>query len=183
MTTRIWLVKRRRDRVLGCGKALVSICAMVASLMMAGCDGADPGNATAPPNAPESGDEDHKGHGPGPHGGHVIELGRNHEYHAELARDEDSGTVSVYIMDGGMKELAVAQTSISLSLTAGGESVSAELKGRADKNSQFVSTDESLSKTLEHHGDLKGKIRLTIDGVQYVGNIDAHSHGSHDHAH
>jgi len=64
-------------------------------------------------------DDDHSGHDragehQGPHGGHVVELGHNHEYHAELVEDEAAGLVTVYILGKDLREFPIAESSIAL---------------------------------------------------------------------
>ena len=67
-------------------------------------------------------EHDHAGHGhpsEGPHHGGLIELG-NEEYHAELVHDDDAGTVTLYILDGGVtKQVPIDATEITIKRHAG----------------------------------------------------------------
>lgn len=172
---------------------LLLLAAFAIPLSLAGCDSGG-SSSTAPSHDEEGHDhkghdhgaEDHKGHDhehgeTGPNGGHLIELGRNHKYHAELVENDAAGTVSIYILDTHMKELAIGEASIILSLTSDGETISYEMgaMGEGETHSQFESADKALFQTLEKHGEVTGKLRVTIDGVPYTGSIEHHEH---DHA-
>lgn len=127
----------------------------------------------------------------GPHGGHVIELGRSHEFHAELMENEEARTVSVYILGKDMQELALGQPTISLSLIVEGKPQSFVLQA-ADptdgKASRFEATDSEAFAALHEH-EATGKLLVSIDGKSYSGAIEHHDrdHGhegeDHDHDH
>lgn len=123
----------------------------------------------------------------GPHGGHLIELGRNHKYHAELVEDHDTHSVTVYLLDSHMHELAIGESSILLNLTFNGQTTSYELAayvaGNETGSSKFIASDMALFHALESHGDVSGKLRVTIDGVPYVGLLTHHAHTHVGHAH
>ena len=111
----------------------------------------------------------------GPHGGHLIELGHGHAYHAELIENDATESVIVYILDTHMVELPIEQETIFLNVFADGQANAYQLTAadRAGKSrhSRFESTDEKLFQTLEQHSKLTGKLRVTIKGVPYVGHI------------
>jgi hypothetical protein len=134
---------------------------------------------------PGLGDIDEHGE-KGPHGGHIIELGRKHEYHAELVDNHETGTVSVYILDHDMNELAVEQQVVTLHLTVAGEVNSyrlAAVNTGSGAASRFDATDRGLCHVLDDLESASGKLRLTIGGKPYVGQIE-HSHDSGcDHGH
>lgn len=141
-------------------------------------NGDDPVEMSGPPPALPGGADAH--HDEGPHGGHIIELGRNHKYHAELVEDDANETVTVYILDTNMKELPIDAASVSLSLTAAGETTSFELTAVAADDaagsSRFESSDKKLFAALERGEEVTGKLRATIDGTPYVGNVEHHEH-------
>ena len=158
---------------------------LATSAFLAGC-GSD---ASSTPVLNNADHDDHEGHShshkygdTGPHGGHLIELGHNCKYHAELVGNDAAETVAVYILDAHMKELAIAERSIFLNLTSGGETTAYEMVAAADgqsaNHSRFESTDKALFRVLEHD-EISGKLRVTIEGVPYIGRI-AHHHHIHD---
>ena len=155
-------------------------------VFLAGCSSNAPS-----PSASSRADPDHghsHAHGEtGPHGGHLIELGRNHKYHAELVQNDSAESVIVYILDTHMKELAIGESSIILNLTADGETTAYEMlaagDGHSAGHSHFASTDQSLFRALEQRGGLSGKLRVTIEGVPYVGRIAHLDHAHNDSTH
>lgn len=122
----------------------------------------------------------------GPHGGYIVELGRKHEYHAELVENYQTGTVSVYILDHKLRELSIEQQVISLHLTVAGDIASYQLAPvitGGTSASRFSVLDRDLCSILEGHESVTGKLRVTIAGKPFVGQI-AHSHHSGcDHGH
>ncbi len=139
--------------------------------------GHDHGAHAAKPAAHNHGDK-------GPHGGHLIELGHSHAYHAELIENDATESVTVYILDTHMAELPIEQETILLNVTADGQSNAYQLTAVDGSNtighSIFESADKQLFHTLEQHPKLTGKLRVTIKGVPYIGhiarNIRAHGH-------
>ncbi len=121
-------------------------------------------------------DHDHA-HEPGPNGGQIIELGHDHEFHAEIVHDDDAGTVTIYMLDGDMKPNSIDEATVSLTLTAGDSTKSYELASGGQGNSQFVSSEAELISMLDAEGT-EGKLRATIGGTPYTGAI---SHHDHDH--
>jgi hypothetical protein len=122
----------------------------------------------------------------GPHGGYIIELGRKHEYHAELVDNHETGTVSVYVLDHDMSELTVEPQVLTLHLTVAGEVTSYRLVAvvtSAGTASRFEATDRGLCHVLDDLESVSGKLRVTIGGKPFVGQIE-HSHDSGcDHGH
>lgn len=123
----------------------------------------------------------------GPHDGHVIELGHDHKYHAELVENNNSERLAVYILDRDLNEISIGQKSIVLILSAGGGATSYKLDAvdhaRSPAVSRFDSTDKALFHTWEQYADLTGKLRVTIEGVPYVGHVAHHSHTGDDSTH
>jgi len=158
----------------------------------------DPSEVSGSPAATSGGhdhDDDHSGHGhedehQGPHGGHVIELGRNHEYHAELVEDEEAGTVIVYLLDKDLKELPIDQSSIVMNLTVDGQAKTFELASadaNGGKTARFDATGRSLFEALHEH-EATGKLQVSINGTPYSGAVEHHHHGDdedaeHNHEH
>ncbi len=149
---------------------------------------AEDGHAHTEGDGHDHGGGDHSGHDhsqehQGPHNGHVIELGRNHMYHAEVVEDDAAAMVTVYILDKDMKELAIDQASIVMNLKVDGQGQSFELTAAAGSASQFNAADKTLFEALHEH-EATGKLRVTIDGSPFTGDVEHHHHGDadgHDH--
>lgn len=118
-----------------------------------------------------------------PNGGVLIDLGRNHEYHAEFVDDHKTETISIHIMDGDLKPLSIKQTSVTLVLTAGDDTQSFDLmSSQPDGSSVFSSKDEKL-KTMADLDHVEGKLRVTIADKPFTGSfhLDGEDHSGHDH--
>ncbi len=129
-------------------------------------------------------DHDHGDEHQGPHGGHVIELGRNHQNHAELVDDEQASSVTIYILDKDLKELPIEQQSLTLNLMVDGVATTFELSATDvsdGKASQFDAADATVFEALHEH-EASGKLRVTIDGSPYSGEVEHHDHhNGHEH--
>lgn len=132
--------------------------------------------AHAATSAASHGDASAHNHGDeGPHGGHLIELGHGHTYHAELIENDATESVTVYILDTHMDELPIEQETILLNVIADGQSNAYQLTAVDGNNaighSRFESADKQLFHTLGRYPKLTGKLRVTIKGVPYIGHI------------
>ena len=121
------------------------------------------------------------------HGGHLIEIGRNHEYHAELVDDQKSQTVTIYMLDSHMESLTLNEPSIDLVLTENDVTESFVLTAiQTGGSSEFVSSDEAMLELFKDK-TVKGKLRVNIEGKPFSGSFDHHphdddeSHAEHDH--
>ncbi|MFT5302976.1 MAG: hypothetical protein ACI814_003793 [Mariniblastus sp.] len=146
-----------------------------------GCANEDTTPKTA---TPEAGEVDDHGHDhaavdhAAKHGGHLIEMGHGHAYHAELVDNHETESVTVYMMDADMAPLTVGQASISLVLTADGATESFELMASQPGGSaEFSSNDEKMTAMLDKEG-ATGKLRANIDGKPISGSF---THSGHDH--
>lgn len=136
-------------------------------------------------------DEGHDEHGhpsEGPHHGHLIELG-NEEYHAEMLHEEDTNTVTIYILDSAAKkEVLVAEGAVMLNLMVKGQPRQFTMNARPDANaprgqaSHFEIVDADLMEALEGE-EAKGRLRVTINGKSYRGTIEHEDHDEHDEHH
>ncbi|MDA1214543.1 MAG: hypothetical protein O2955_18695, partial [Planctomycetota bacterium] len=97
----------------------------------------------------------HKEHGP--HGGYVVDLGKG-KYHAEVIHDEESETITVYLLDSSAKKrVSIDAKTLLVNVTGAGEPQQYELaalseEGQSeDGNSCYRLTDEALFSAL--HGD------------------------------
>jgi hypothetical protein len=166
-------------------KNFTLLVAMVALTILAvGCSNT---STTSTAGTTDAGTDSHAGHDhaahsdTGAHGGHIIELGHNHEYHAELVDDHETETVTVYMMDGDMKPLQIEQQTVTLILTAGDESQTYELPAAGESTSEFSLSDENMVKLMDAE-NASGKLRVTIDDKPFSGTFDHHAH-DHDHEH
>jgi len=118
----------------------------------------------------------------GPRGGHLIELGEE-EYHAELLHDEETHTVSVFLLDAsGKKAVDSKEEEVTLVTTKDGTFADYTLTA-GDETGEFTLVGEELCDFMCHSDVFKGRLRVTIDGTEYVGHIDYRVHGDcgHDH--
>ncbi len=145
-----------------------------------GCGG---GNPAVPLVTPPKAEHAHPHNGP--HGGILIELGEE-EYHAELAHDDATKTVTIYVLGKDAKTaVPIAETELTLNLVIAGEPLQSKFAAApqdgdpAGQASRFTLVDE---KVLEAH-DAKtttGRLNITIAGKPYVGKLDNAEHG-HEH--
>lgn len=125
----------------------------------------------------------------GPHHGALIELGAE-EYHGELIHDEETGTVTIWILDRAAKAtvpIKATEITVNLKHSRGGEQFRlAAAPDAADPDgmsSRFVSGDGQLGTRL-HLEDAEAMLALSIAGSSYRGVIPHdHNHGDHDHDH
>jgi hypothetical protein len=159
-------------------------------LCAAGCNGTQPAT-----NSPTAGEEHgHEGHdhahdhshAHGLHGGHIIEIGEE-EYHAEWTHD-DSGKVTVYILDAEMKkEVPIEAEEITIDTVVAGQTNSFQLAavdrtaGDMPKASKFEIVDQKLLGVLESLSEgVTATLKMTINGKPYEAKI---THDDHGHKH
>ena len=157
--------------------------AICAASMAAQAFGAPP--AAKPGDKPVAKADAHGHAEVGPHKGALIELGEE-EYHAEFVLDEKTHTVSIYLMDGAVKNcVAIPAKEITVTLKHDGKLESFKLKAKAQKtdpagmSSMFTLTDEEFVDDLHHKGS-EPRLMLKIDGKPFSAKID-HDHKDHDH--
>jgi hypothetical protein len=174
---------------------------VLAAVAFAGCGNNSTQEASkSTPGSPppiahdKDGHDDHDDHGhgehghpsEGPHHGHLIELG-NEEYHAELLHDDDTHTVTIFILDSSAEnEVAIPENGVTLNVVVAGKPTQFKMTPVGAANeiaSQFQVVSEELHEALEGDGDMNGRLNATIDGKPYVGRIEHHSHEDDDHEH
>ncbi len=162
------------------------------AISLAGCadSGADTaktdGTISDPP--PATVDAGHNHPTEGPHHGSLIELGAE-EYHGELVHDEDSGSVTIYILDSAAKvAVPIDATEVTVNLKHDGNAEQFKLAASPDaadpagKSSRFVSTDSELGEDL-HAEDANATLVVMIKGKSFRGAIKHDDdHAGHDHA-
>lgn len=121
----------------------------------------------------------------GPHKGTLIELG-DEEYHAEFVLDEKTHTVSIYLLDGAVKnDVPIPAKEITVTLKHDGKPESFKLKAKPQKNdpagksSRFTLSDEEFVDDLHHKGS-DPRLMLKIDGKPFSAKIEL-DHKAHDH--
>lgn len=150
----------------------------IAVAFVAGCDSSKTPAADKP--AADRHD-DHAHNKPAPHGGHLVELGREHKYHAEIVEDIASERVTVYILNGDLQPTPADEDEISLVLSIDGQAKRHTLispaAGELGHGTQFAAQGSELFQALHDAGDATGKLMVTIADVPYIGRIQ------HDHDH
>lgn len=165
-----------------------NIIATLAVLIVAGCNTATPPAPTPVASGGGGHDHAHDHSHPetGPNGGHLVELG-DEEYHIEWTHDDESGLVTLYVVDGEVKEL-VPIPSESITITAKVEELinyellAVEPSGDAPASAKFELKSPELLVSLKLAGQgTDVSVAVTIDGKVYTGVFehDDHGHGHH----
>lgn len=165
--------------------------ALLAAAVFVGCGAPSPhGEATAERHHENDGHDHSAGEHShiGPHNGHLIELGSNEEYHAELLHDEATHRVTIYILDGAAKtNVPISQPDLLINLVSGGAPKQYKLVAVTQANelpnmaSCFQLEDEELCTALDAE-DAKARLAVEINGKQFVGEIEHHKHDEHGQA-
>ncbi len=170
------------------------VATMIALVSLTACNSSTP--STTPTSGPPSGAGGHAGHDhghshavAGPNGGHLIELGHE-EYHLEWTHDDQTGLVTVYVLDSAAKDL-VPISAEAISITAKVEETTeyqlpaVNPAGDPPTSAQFAIKDPALAVNLQlvGHG-VEAFATLTIDGKEFKGVFEHLEHGhGHGHAH
>lgn len=120
----------------------------------------------------------------GPHGGELVELGKE-AFHAELVHGD--GGIAMYVLDGSAtKQVAIASEKLVISLKHDDKVGSFDLAASPDANdpagqsSRFTSTDPKLDELLD--AGAEGAVVIQIEGKSYTGKIaHDHDHTGHNH--
>lgn len=112
----------------------------------------------------------------GPHKGILIELGEE-EYHAEFVLDEKTHTVSIFLLDGAVKNyVAIPAKEITVTLKHDGKPESFNLKAKPQKtdaagtSSMFTLKDKEFVEDLHHKGS-DPQLTLKINGKTFTASI------------
>jgi hypothetical protein len=157
-------------------------------MLLAGLQGCNKGQA--PDGETAAADHGHAHDEPGPHNGHILELGAD-GYHAELTHDDAEHRVGIYILDGAAKAAApIDAKSVTIHVTVADEPSEYELPAVAQpgdpegKTSYFELVSEPLCKVVcGEVEDTHARVTISIDGKPYVGLIETHHEHDHDHDH
>ena len=167
---------------------LFSVALFLVSLTFFGCNSQGGTDSSDDHSGHAHGGGDHEGHDhptEGPHHGSLIELG-NEEYHGELVHDDQAGTVTIYLLDGAVKNaVPIDAAEITINLKHDGQGEQFKLAASPDsgdpqgKASRFASSDPELGADLDREGT-EARLVVEIAGKSYTGEISDHDHG-HDH--
>ncbi len=121
-------------------------------------------------------DHDHGDHGP--RGGRLIELGADHEIHAEIVTEKNGRTVRLYIMDHDMESLAVDANGAQLNLIAAGKPhlFKFDPAQAGPVATEFVLESEELWKHMEDESFSLARLNVIANGNSHVGTVTHHEH-------
>jgi len=132
----------------------------------AGC-----GKPAAPSQKVVEDDGDHN-HGPGPHGGTIIELGGG-KYHGEFKVDHKEKSATVWLLGGDVKTPAPMKTN-KLHLVVSNTNPKIEIdlmptdKDAEGKASSFTGKHDGFGVEMEY----KGTVRFNVGDKQYNGDFE-----------
>ncbi|MCO8121641.1 hypothetical protein NHH03_07825 [Stieleria sp. TO1_6] len=166
-------------------------CLSVVCLSLAGCSKSDSSTETDSHHddvvvidemPPMLDDHAHPEHGP--HGGDLIELGKE-DFHAELVHGEQG--ITIYVLDGAAKTaVAIPSPSVAVSLKHDGSvesftfAADRQAEDPAENASRFSSTDPKLVQWID--AGAEGNLMISIEGKSYNGKLSHdHDHAGHDH--
>lgn len=156
----------------------LTVCAVI-GLTTTGCGGPTGSSSTKVDNHAGHAGHDHPSEGP--HGGELIDLGKD-EYHAELVHDDATHTITIYVLDGSAKvAVPIEATELALNLLVDGKPQQFKLPAKpvsgdpAGKASCYALADQGLCTALETP-KTSGRLNLTIGEKSYVGKISANAH-------
>lgn len=172
-------------------RVLTWIAAGLATCFLASCQNEKSEPAQVKGNAKGAGSEqhahDHDHAKAGPHGGRLIELGRE-EYHGEWVHDDQSGKVTVYMLDGEAEQaFPIEAKAIVVLATIDNEEQEFKLEpvspstDTPPKTAQFELVNKKLGELLKSVGHgVEATLTADIEGKVFVGKFeDIHDH--HDH--
>lgn len=166
----------------------VTCLAILSLSVLTGCGTQTATSENSPEGHHENDGHDHAAGGHshiGPHNGHLIELGSNEEYHAELVHDEATHRVTVYILDGeAKKNVPISQPELIVNMVSSGAPQQFKLAAVTQGNelpnmaSCFQLEDQALCDALDASGS-KGRLAVDINGKRFVGEIEQHDDEDH----
>ena len=152
-----------------------------ATLCLIAGGGCTPEPAGAPK---ESAAHKHDHNAPGKHGGQQQLLG-NHEYHAELAHNDATGEVAVYVTDAEFNPVAVPEKDLFLTVVVAGQPKEFTLSAQTNPPGEpprFAIVDKQLSDAIDK-GEGGVRLNATIKGKPYAATYTAARHADHDDDH
>ena len=159
---------------------------VVCGILLIGCNGPANVNQQTTGGAADDGHNHSHSHMAGPHGGHIVELG--HEaYHAEWLHDDDTGLVTIYVLDSAMEEVVpISASEITIDVQIGDTSsrhlLAAVEPSEDGQTAQFELSNKSLIEALKLAGQgADAIIRVEIGGKPYTGRFERDDHSGHNH--
>lgn len=147
-------------------KVVVLPVVLFLAIGLTGCGKKDEPPAGNPKDA-----HDHDQHA-APHGGELVELAGG-TVHVEFVHDESAGTLTVHLLDGGMKPISVSDAPVINLKTAAGpkQLTGVAVSGGAAGASQWSFKDDALK------GHPEGaSLRLTVAGKTYSPELPHEHH-------
>jgi hypothetical protein len=183
------------QRIVRCFAVLGFACG---ALWLGGCP-AKPAADSSGENR-EAGDGDHEGHdheghdhgdhAHGPHDGEIIELAGaepGDEGHAEWTHDDDTGLVTVYILDSEAKEeLPIDASEVSIEVRVQNKepvtyTLTAVAPDADGKSSRFELEEHELLTSLKLKDAVDAQLTVPIDGRELTGKVEMVEHDHHHH--
>ena len=162
-------------------RRLLATAAPLLGILVAGCS--DPGTTAG------SDGHSHSGHGHRPkNGGQLVEVGR-HQYNLEVLADTTAGRVTVWVLDAHAEGyVRMPDSSLNLTLSAGGETHPAVLHAVASAASGETLGDtsqfEGAVPWVTSHPEFAGRFdSLTIRGQTFTNLTFRHPASGSGHAH
>ena len=150
----------------------------VAGMMAALISGCGTSQSPPPQNGGGGNAEVHS-HETGPHGGHLVELG-DEEFHAEWLHDDNTGLVTLYILDGKATEPVQAgpvRIDVKIGAAADQHEMNAVGSTTGEAAAQFEVIDKSLIEALKMAGHgAEATLTVEIEGKSYTGVFEHHAH-------
>lgn len=116
---------------------------------------------------------DHEHAATGPHGGEILEIGGG-AYHLEILHDHDGGKMTVWVLDGALKEtLSVPAPTVNLVTAAG--PVQFRLEAAADAKEGAATSWKGAHDGLKAD-PWNGRIVIEIGGKQYQSPLEGEAH-------
>ena len=163
-------------------------CILLTGLWLTGCGGTDKKVGKTDGGKAE---EHHDHPAEGPHGGHLLELAEpgkenKEEYHAEWLHEE-SGKITVYILDGkAKKEVPISAEKVVIKTVVGDATDSYDLEAMDRTNSgkptafKFETESKELLGKLETVGKtVAATLHVDVNGTPYEGKFEQHEEHKH----
>ena len=139
-------------------------------------------SVSAPKDKAEPAAPKHDHSAPGKHGGQQQLLG-NHEYHAELADNDTTGEVAIYITDGEFKPVTVPEKEMFLTAVVAGQPKEFTLVSDTnppDGQPRFVLADKQLCDAVCKGGEGL-RLNAMIKGKPYAATYTTSASTNHEH--
>lgn len=157
---------------------------VIGLLAVCGCGGGTPTTVDQSDQGYDAA-HDHHGHAHhahgagGPHGGNIIELG-DEEYHVEWVHNDETGVLTLYVLDSEMREevpIEASEIRIRRILDDVETSVALPAFGDEAKSARFEVADKELIEALKMAGKgVDAHLSVEIQGKQFTAEFGDDSH-------